>query len=66
MHKMIDSSQHTTVILISQDNREIKMINKAIKQIVESVRLTGLDYERSVELALQLLAWEKAGYRDFE
>ena len=35
------------------------MINKAIKQIVESVRLTGLDYERSLELALQLLAWEK-------
>jgi type I restriction enzyme M protein len=35
------------------------MINKAIKQIVESVRLTGLDYERSVELALQLLVWEK-------
>jgi type I restriction enzyme M protein len=61
---MIDSSQHTTVILISQANREIKMINKAIKQIVESVRLTGLDYERSVELALQLLAWEKLSRTD--
>lgn len=35
------------------------MINKAIYQIVESVRLGGLDYDRSVELALQLLAWEK-------
>lgn len=34
------------------------MINKAIYQIIESVR-SGLDYDRSVELALQLLAWEK-------
>lgn len=34
------------------------MINKAIYQIVESVR-TGLDNDRSIELALQLLAWEK-------
>lgn len=35
------------------------MINKAIYQIVDSLRLAGLDYDRSVELALQLLAWEK-------
>jgi type I restriction enzyme M protein len=34
------------------------MINKAIYQIVDSVR-GGLDFDRSVELALQLLAWEK-------
>ena len=34
------------------------MINKAIYQIVDSVR-GGLEFDRSVELALQLLAWEK-------
>ena len=56
---MIDSSQHTTAIVISQADRERKMINKAINQIVDSVRWAGLDNERAVELALQLLAWEK-------
>lgn len=35
------------------------MINKAILQIIDSVKLTGLDYDSSIELALQFLAWEK-------
>ena len=33
--------------------------NRAIYQIVDSVRGTGLDRDKSLELALQLLAWEK-------
>lgn len=35
------------------------MTNRAIYQIVDSVRGTGLDRDKSLELALQLLAWEK-------
>jgi type I restriction enzyme M protein len=35
------------------------MTNRAIYQIVDSVRSTGLDRDKSLELALQLLAWEK-------
>ena len=35
------------------------MTNRAIYQIVDSVRGTGLDRDKSLELTLQLLAWEK-------
>ena len=35
------------------------MTNRAIYQIVDSVRSTGLDRDKALELALQLLAWEK-------
>jgi type I restriction enzyme M protein len=39
--------------------REAIMTNRAIYQIVDSIRGAGLDRDKSLELALQLMAWEK-------
>jgi len=56
---MMSLLQPITATATELIKREAIMTNRAIYQIVDSIRGAGLDRDKSLELALQLMAWEK-------